>query len=463
MPPSRSSSRTSQRPHGLTCISNLELDELDEVDAIHAEGLSNDTTKPPLDPGSATSGFAEFCGSSHTIKNPIQESCGSLLLPPELWLRVFRQVAFTNPESLIPMAKASTKFQGVVEEALYWFPYLSTTRSAECFLATISDHPHRARMVRGLQLGCREDQTDEYISAITSTFPFLARLQTLEITGLGNMCISEKTAADLFRGVRYKLPSLRYIRGLPLYLSPRLMAWLGRVAYLEELHIYAYTDVPKSDARYDLETLAVAGEPDPSILRMLPNLRALSCTSTVLADIPTSGSLTSLCITGATRAVLDHAASLFGEQLLSLRVERRLGRYSGMAYPTNWSIWTKFRRLTFLDVHDSGKREAEIEGQAIKVENLPPSLETLIWGASWAMDCALTDSRPESWRRERLRAFAETVLVRASGVKAVVYRWRWSSGTRKKSYHCVLAGDGRFREALADPAVADEDVWADQR
>ena len=101
----------------------------------------------------------------------------------------------------------------------------------------------------------------------------------------------------------------------------------------------------------------------------------------------------------------------------------------------------------------------EIEGQVIRAESLPHSLVTLVWAPSWAMDCALVDSRPEQWRRNKIRDFADTVLHRAGGVKTVVYRW-----SKGKAYECALKGkDQSYCEVFADSLISDEYAWVDKR
>ncbi|KAI8992764.1 hypothetical protein BD414DRAFT_482145 [Trametes punicea] len=379
-----------------------------------------------------------------------RESTAGRRLPPELWLRIFGYAAAASPYSLVQAAAACYQLQLAAEEALYTFPDLFSIWVARRFASAISRFPQRAQMVRGLRLSCQNQQLEAHIEVMKAILPLLVNLRTLDLVNLGE--------EHLFRGLSHILSSLRRIRGLPIYASPRLLRLLcKRAPRLEELHFYAYTSVPDPDADHAEPDAAEASCPE--ILGVLPNLRALSCPQEMIDSLGFSDILTSLCITGATRSVMDRVSLLFGNQLVSLRVERRLGWYSGLAYPTNWYDWKKFPRLKFLDVQDKGKRKGDIDGQTIKIQNLPADLETLVWGAAWLMDCALVDSRSELWRREQIRTFVQTVLRCGPGLKAVFYRW--AKGT---TYQCVLTGDDqRLCEAKADHAFADENAWADGR
>ncbi|KAI0364046.1 hypothetical protein BV20DRAFT_1116573 [Pilatotrama ljubarskyi] len=377
-------------------------------------------------------------------------------LPAETSLEVFGYVARVSQRSLADATAVCSSLHGTAEEALYKFPELLTIWAARKFASVVSSSPERARAVRGLRLCSPPEHTYEFVSIVREAAPKLERLHTLDLVGIGDECVDEDTAFQLFKGL--EAPSLRRIRGRPLYLSPRVITALQALPQLEELRMYACTTFPDADADSVIFVIDGQDEPRFEILEDLPNLRALSCPADILAEMKVSGKLTSLCITEATRGLMADVVRLFGTQLVSLRVERRLRRYLGLAYPTNWFDWRQFPRLKFLDVCDKGRRAGEIEGQVVRATNLPPALETLVWGSTWVLDCALLDSRTEGWRRQTIREFAETVLRRSTGVKTVIYRW-----TRGTSYKCILAGekDSRcYRECLADRSLADEDAWA---
>ncbi|KAI0351225.1 hypothetical protein OH77DRAFT_962401 [Trametes cingulata] len=396
---------------------------------------------------------------SATTSQPSKEARVPLQLPTEMWLEVFGFAARASQRTLADTTAVSSFLHGAAEEALYKFPELLNIWGARKFASIIADSPHRARIVRGLHLCCPSKHTDDFIAAVHEVLPKLERLHSLDLFGIGDECVDEETAFRLFQGL--ELRSLRRIRGRPLCLSPRVIAALRMFPQLEEIRMYSCTVFPEDNDDDDILVTNRQEQPQFEILRDLPSLCALSCPARIMADIQVAGRLTALCITDATRVVMNDVARLFGMQLISLRVERRLRRYTGLAYPTNWFDWSKLPRLKFLDVRDSGRRCGDLEAQVIRTQTLPPSLQTLVWGPTWVLDCALLDSRSEEWRRETIKEFAETVLRRSSGVKTVVYRW-----ARGKSYLCVLMGhkgQQQYRELVADPAWVDEDAWANTR
>ncbi|KAI0334303.1 hypothetical protein GY45DRAFT_1431830 [Cubamyces sp. BRFM 1775] len=390
----------------------------------------------------------------------------NLRLPVEVWLRILRYAAVVSQRSLVQAVATCSGLHGAAEEALYTFPTISNKWNARRFHSTIAKFPRRARMVRGLRLACIPQQADDCIAAVKETFTLLVRLETIELAFFGKeKCLSEPAAARLLQGATSDLRCLRRIRGLPIYASPRLVQCLGK-SHLEEIHLYGYSPLLAGGEEDDEDDDDSDGDdddepPEPSepTLDVLAKLRVLSCPGTVVIRMKFAGNITSLCITDAKRPIMDDVATLFGRQLVSLRLNRQLGNYSGMAYPTNWFKWERLPLLKFLDIQDRGYRGHEIEGQVIRAENLPASLVTLVWAPSWAMDCALVDSRSEQWRRNKIRDFADAVLRRARGVKTVVYRW-----ANAQAYECMLAGEGfHYREVLAGSSIADDYAWTDKR
>ncbi|KAI0640963.1 hypothetical protein C8Q79DRAFT_1014795 [Trametes meyenii] len=412
---------------------------------------------------------------------PPSPQAADLRFPTEIWLRIFDHALVHDQKSVLQASALCSGIRWTAEEALYRFPEVLERSTARAFTSAIAASASRAQAVKGLSVGCRDKDAKKYIPTIRGLLPKLTRLGTLHLANLGTCCVDVFTSSSLLKGL--SLPSLKRIRGQPLYLSPNLISILASFPRLEEIRVYDYTPVPPppdGDTWTDEEEDDVAGEveeefdmpeePDNEkqaenveILAGLPNLRALACPSRLVKDMHVVGRVTSLCITKVTRSMMAHVASLFGEQLVSLRVERTLGPYRGLAYPTAWT-WTEFTRLRFLDVQDIGVRRVYHDNQkdneiyVVKTETLPPSLDTLVWGATWVMDCALFDGQSEAWRRNEIRRFSEDTLRRFSPtLKTVMYRWG------KKSYQCELAGD-RFSEGiLGVPGLAGDDAWAEAR
>ncbi|KAI0669040.1 hypothetical protein C8Q78DRAFT_1044317 [Trametes maxima] len=404
-----------------------------------------------------------------------------LLFPAEIWLRIFDHALVHDQKSVLQASTLCSGIRWAAEEALYRFPEVLERSAARAFASAILASPSRAQAVTGLSVGCRDKDVKEYIQTVRSILPKLERLCTLHLANLGTCCVDVFTSSSLLTGL--SLSSLRRIRGQPLYLSPKLIAILSKFSRLEEIRVYDYTSVPPPPSEYtwtdeeeddavpeEFEEIDAAIEGSENekqdgrveILAGLPNLRALACPGRLIKDMHIAGRVTSLCITKVTRSMMAHVASLFGEQLISLRVERTLGRYRGLAYPTTWT-WTEFTRLKFLDVQDIGVRRVYHDDKVkevytVKEETLPPSLKTLVWGAAWVMDCALLDGQSEAWRRNEIRRFSEDTLRRFSPtLRTVMYRWG------KKSYQCELAGD-RFSEGvLGIPGLAGDDAWAEAR
>ncbi|OJT11097.1 hypothetical protein TRAPUB_12381 [Trametes pubescens] len=394
---------------------------------------------------------------SETISLRDRTPKNAVCLPPELWLKVFGYAAFAGQCTLARVARLSSGFKGPAEAELYRIPEILSTQAAQKFASAIRASPHRAGLVRGLRLGYPESQKTAYIFVVNDFLPELRRLHILDLSGFGDdVCVPEPAAFDLLVDPNgSKFSSLRRIRGLPLFLRPRLVTILTALPDLVELPVHAYVSLPDHIAD-DYEPLVL------DIPKKFPSLRALSCPYSMLDGVTTPGNITSLCLSQVSRKEMGEVVNLFGPQLVRLRVQRQLKpeRYAGMAYPTNWNHWLRFPRLRFLDVRDSGKRRCDSKTETIKAENLPPLLETLVWDPTWIADCALHDSRSEEWRRDRIRTFAETVLRGSAGLRTVVYHWR-----RDVSYQCALVGgrEGRFCEFLADPTVQDEYAWADYR
>lgn len=274
-------------------------------------------------------------------------------LPTELWLKIVGLAASAGQRTLAHVATVSSLFKGAAENELYRYPEILGTRALEAFTSTIRASPERAGLVRGLRLGCPDGQTTAYISAVNDILPVLPRLHTLDLSGFGDVCVPEPAAVELLEDPNgSKFPSLQRIRGLRLYLSPRLMSTLKTFPNLVELPAHAYASLPDPDIEDadDYELL--------DIPKKLPRLHTLSCPYSMLDGVTTPGNITSLCLSKVCRKEMDEVASLFGQQLVSLRVERKLrpAGYAGMAYPTNWNHWLQFPRLRFLDLQDFGKR-----------------------------------------------------------------------------------------------------------
>ncbi|KAI0632680.1 hypothetical protein C8Q77DRAFT_837147 [Trametes polyzona] len=382
-------------------------------------------------------------------------------VPTEVWLRIFGYTASTRQRSLTYIATLSREIGAAAVEALYRFPEIFGLWVARKFALTILQSPFHARLVRGLQVIGPKKETFRYTLALRSALPLLTRLSVIVIHTLGSgRYVDQYVALDILSsGV---LPSLKRIRGLPLVLDPSLLSVLStNVPRLEELSIDDY--IPISDADTDTDEGSDHEDELPEsddIIRTLPQLRAFSCPGLIVEDLTICGNITALSITAAHRTSIKQAARLFGHQLLSLRVERELGTYVGMAFPTNWIDWKGFTRLKFLEVQDTGKRCGDKEGATIKTTNLPPNLETLVWGPTWALDCALIDGHSEFWRWTNMHAFTSAVLLSSPTVKSVVRRW-----SNNMSYQCFLVGEwpGVYREILADHSVEDPYAWANVR
>lgn len=275
-----------------------------------------------------------------------------------MWLRIVGLLPDADQRTLADVATVCSLFKSAAEAELYRYPELSNTRTLKTFASTIRVSPDHAGLVRGLRLGCPEAQTSGYISAVNDILPELRRLNTLDLSGLGDVCVPEPVAVDILKDPDgLKFSSLRRIRGLGLYLSPRLMIILKGLPALVEVPAHAYASLPDPDIEDedDFELL--------DIPRKLPRLCALSCPYSMLDGVTTPGNITSLCLSKVCRKEMGEVASLFGPQLVRLRVERKLrpAGYAGMAYPTNWNCWLQFPRLRFLDIQDFGKRVSTLQ------------------------------------------------------------------------------------------------------
>ena len=322
----------------------------------------------------------QFSSPPHQETNAMPQNV-SLRVPVEVWLRIFRYATVTSQHSLVQAVATCSDLHGPAEEALYTFPTIFNKWTANRFHSTVAESPHRARMVRGLRLACSPKQADDCIATLKETFPLLIRLETIELAFSGKEeCLPRPTATSLIKGTSSNLHSLRRIRGLPLYASRHLIRCLSKYPHLEELHLYQYSPLIEDDQdgdddddedvdddedgdvddddddSDDDDDYEDSERPEECMLGVLKKLRVLSCPRTMVSRLKSPGTITSLCITDAKSDAMDDVATLFGHQLVSLRLHRELGNYSGMAYPTNWFKREKLPLLKFLDIQDRGRR-----------------------------------------------------------------------------------------------------------
>ncbi|KAI0776604.1 hypothetical protein BD413DRAFT_668811 [Trametes elegans] len=387
--------------------------------------------------------------STSATLHPFHAPRPDFVFPAEIWAMILEFLYVKcGGKAVADVARLSPLVCYEAEAILYRSPTITTTDATKRFAKTIASCQRRALAVRTLVYQpYGHHAPDAHRQAFRTILQHSPRLSGLNTNITPVVHDQGKAVLELFRGLHLRL---KRIGRVPFLLSEGAAEVLRTLKDLEELCVHG--DGTPEDTIVSIQQLG------------LPRLRILEADATILqlSMHAPLGNLTHLFITTpCDQASLTRYCTVFGRRLVSLRVRRELGDYSGRMYPTRALPWARMRSLKYLQIEDIGRSVLYLAAEEARFESPhPPVLETLLWTPAWTRGTmravnASADGDSEGQRRVDVRRFAKRVLQTWPTLKLVVYGWRLSEG-----YQCWISPKGRGKECAATPEQLNAGAWA---